>query len=81
MLKFGKLSATTSVGSTDGSISRALIAALMPASLPPMMTRLFFIIVYLFHFSASENGPGDYYAAVFCLTLQDDLRMFSLAFR
>src|SRR5215470_3517645 len=39
MEKFGKASATTTVTSADGSSSRARSAALIPASLPPIMTR------------------------------------------
>src|SRR5215469_7909603 len=39
MEKFGKASATTTVTSAPGSSSRARKAALMPASLPPIMTR------------------------------------------
>src|SRR5215469_15302757 len=39
MEKFGKASATTTVTSAPGSSSRARKAALIPASLPPIMTR------------------------------------------
>src|SRR5215469_12881474 len=39
MEKFGYASARTTVTSADGSSSRARSAALIPASLPPIMTR------------------------------------------
>src|SRR5215831_19590345 len=39
MEKFGKASATTTVTSAPGSSSRARSAALIPASLPPIITR------------------------------------------
>src|SRR5215467_831263 len=56
MEKFGKASATTTVTSAPGSSSRARKAALMPASLPPIMTRC--MTGFPFVWWLTEAGAG-----------------------